>query len=104
MRKQCQREREKEEREAARQECEVLAAIAEGKKKDPLPIKPECIARQHRRDAQKLRALILSLAEKHGATNVQEAFKVLQKDDVVKPALPGAGFKVSRRRARGRRG
>jgi len=101
--KQRQREREKEEREAARQERERLVAIAEGTKKDPLPIKPESIASQHRHDAQKLRALILSLAEKHGAKNVQEAFKILQKDDVGVQALAGAWFKVSRRRARGRR-
>jgi len=103
LRKQRQREREKEEREAASQEREELVAIAEGTKKDPLPIKPESIARQHRRDAQKLRALIVSLAEKHGAKNVQEAFKILQKDDVRVQALAGAEFKVSRRRARGRR-
>jgi len=45
----------------------------------------------------------VSLAEKHGAKNVQEAFKILQKDDVRVQALAGAGFKVSRRRARGRR-
>ena len=103
LRKQRQREREKEVREAAYQEREELVAIAEGTKKDPLPIKPESIARQHCRDAQKLRALIVSLAEKHGAKNVQEAFKILQKDDVRVQALAGAEFKVSRRCARGRR-
>jgi len=46
LRKQRQREREKEVREAAYQEREELVAIAEGTKKDQLPIKPESIARQ----------------------------------------------------------